>query len=173
MKGDAGDALLNTLGNLSAPYAITAVVAGLTARRSWTGALLGVAATELTLGGFYWAWAAILGHEVSLATLTFWGGLGLPLGAVCGLIGHAATTRPALRYAVPALLILEPLALRIEVVTSRFGFGHADLTPPLVLAFAIEVAAGAALLLVVRRHLRRSRRRSARTGRSPVPPAFR
>lgn len=158
MKGDGGNALLNTLGNLSAPYAITAVLAGLAARRAWTAALVGIAATDLTLGGFYWAYASILGHEVSTATLTFWGGLGLPLGAVSGLIGYAAITRPALRYAIPALLILEPLALRAEVITSRFGYGQPDITPTDLLAFAIEIAVGLPLFLAVRAHLLHQRR---------------
>ena len=164
MKGDAGDALLVTLGNLSAPYAITGVLAGLVARRSWTVALLGVAATDLTLGGFYWAYASILGHEVAAATLIFWGGLGLPLGAVCGLIGYAAITRPALRYVIPALLILEPLALRAEFITSRFGFGQPDVTPIDLLASAIEIAVGIALLLAVRAHLLHRRRHHATSG---------
>lgn len=158
MKGEGGG-LLDELGNLSAPYGVTAVLAGLTARRAWSGALLGVAATEATLGGFYWAWATLLGHEVSPGYLRLWLGLGLALGAACGLLGRAAVTRPALRYSIPALLLLEPLALRVEVLTSRFGFGTADVRPEQLLAFAIEIAVGVLALLVVRARLLRSRRR--------------
>ncbi len=170
MKGDAGG-LLNTLGNLSAPYAITAVVAGLTTRRYWSGALLGIAATEATLGGFYWAYAALLGHEVSTGTLNIWCGLGLALGAACGLVGRAGVGRPALWYAIPALLVFEPLALRVEVVTSQFGFGYADVSPEDLLAFAIEIAIGIAALLLVRLRVLNARRRRLATelGRNPKP----
>lgn len=160
MKGDTGG-LLNTLGNLSAPYGITAVIAGLTTRRYWSGALAGVAATEATLGGFYWAYATLLGHEVSTGTLTIWCGLGLPLGAACGLVGRAGVGRPALWYAIPGLLLFEPLALRAQVITSHFGFGYADLTPDDVIAFAIEFVIGITVLLLVRARVFSTRRRRA------------
>lgn len=158
MKGDTGG-LLNTLGNLSAPYGITAVVAGLSARRYWSGTLAGIAATEATLGGFYWAYAALLGHEVQASTLSVWCSLGLALGAACGLIGHAGVGRPALWYTIPGLLLFEPLALRVEVITSHFGFGYADLSPEDVPAFAIEIAIGVAALLLVRARVVNARRR--------------
>lgn len=160
MKGDTGG-LLNTLGNLSAPYGITAIVAGLTTRRYWSGALLGIAATEATLGGFYWAYATLLGHEVSTSTLSIWCGLGLALGAACGLIGRAGVGRPALWYAIPALLLFEPLALRVEVITSQFGFGYADLSPEDLLAFAIEITIGVAALLLVRTRVLHARGRQS------------
>jgi hypothetical protein len=158
MKGDTGG-LLNTLGNLSAPYGITAVIAGLTTHRYWSGALAGIAATGATLGGFYWAYAALLGHEVSTSTLHIWCGLGLVLGAACGLVGCPGVGRPALWYAIPGLLLFEPLALRVEVITSHFGFGYADLSPENLVAFAIEITTGIAVLLLVRVRVLTARRR--------------
>lgn len=157
MKGDTGG-LLDDLGNLSAPYAIAAVIAGLNTRRWWSGAALGIIATELMLTGFYWAYATLLGHEVSTQTLTFWWLLGLASGSVCGLLGRAAVGRPALWYLLPALLLFEPLALRAQILTSHFGYGYADIQPGELAADGIEIAVGIAVLLVVRTRVRAARR---------------
>jgi hypothetical protein len=157
MKGDTGG-LLDDLGNLSAPYAIAAVIAGLNTRRWWSGAALGVAATEAMLTGFYWAYATLLGHEVSTHTLTFWWLLGLASGSVCGLLGRAAVGRPALWYLIPALLLFEPLALRAQIITSHFGYGYADIQAGELEADGIEIVLGIVVLLAVRTRVRAARR---------------
>lgn len=159
MKGDGGG-LLDVLGNLWAPYVIVAVLAGLVTRRWWAGALLGVAATEATVGGFYWAWDALLRHEIAPGSVILWGSAGLASGAVFGIAGRAAATRPALRYLIPALLLLEPVITQAgSLVTTRFGVGDPQLDGLDVAGYAIEVAVGLAALLVVRRHVRGTRSR--------------
>lgn len=161
MKGEGGG-LASAVGNLVAPYFIVAICAGLTSRRWWLAAVLGVIATELTVAGFYETWAVYFGHEVSQSAVQLWGGAGLVSGAIFGVIGCAARSRRALRYVLPALLFLEPAVTQLSLlVTSRFGIGyppHFDLRE--VSAYAIEVACGFVMVLVVRRHLRVQRPRN-------------
>lgn len=161
MKGEGGG-LADAVGNLSAPYVVVAVVAGLVVRRWWLAALAGVAATEATVGGFYGTWATYFGHEVSQSALLQWGGAGICSGAVFGAIGWAARSRRGLRYVIPGLLLLEPVATEgVAPLLARFGFGNGwgvvDLTS--LFAFGVEIAVGIAVFLVIRRHVRSLRRR--------------
>ena len=154
MKGE-GAGLVMAFGNLSAPYIIVAVAAGLTAPRWWLGALLGIIATEATVTGFYGTWATYFGHEVSPSAVTLWAGAGIVSGALFGVISWAARARPGLRYVLPLLLILEPFATQgSRFITARFGIGSIGIDSRFVIAYALEVALGILLFVVVRRHLR-------------------
>lgn len=142
-KGD-GTGLQDWLGNASAPYLLVPLLAGLTCRGRRAAALIGIATTELTLAGFYWAWIAILHHDVGWRTLLIWGLPGAVTGALCGIAGFQAAKRPALLYLVPALLILEPTAQRLAALADVFG--NPDLPPIGLLAYVIEIASGLATL---------------------------
>lgn len=159
VKGEGGG-LAMAVGNLSAPYVIVAVVAGLTSRRWWLGAFLGVVATEATVSGFYGTWAAYFGHQVSQSSVMLWGGAGVFSGALFGALGWAARSRPGLRYAFPALLLLEPAATQIGLlITSRFGIGYAgQLDPRDVFAYSVEIAFGVVAFVAVRHNVRARRR---------------
>jgi hypothetical protein len=163
MKGDGGG-LAMAVGNLSAPYIIIAVAAGLTSRRWWLGALLGVIATEATVAGFYETWASYFGHEVSEQSVTVWGGAGIVSGALFGAIGWAARARPGLRYVLPLLLLIEPFATQgSRFITTRIGIGSFGIDSGTVPAYSIEVVAGVIVFLMVRRHLRSRRARGIAT----------
>lgn len=158
MKGEGGG-LAMAVGNLSAPYVVVAVFAGLAARRWWLGAVLGIAATEATVGGFYGTWAMYFGHEVSQHAVMLWGGAGVFSGALFGVVGWVARARAGLRYVLPALLIAEPVVTQIGFVfTSRFGIGRPGMDYRNVFAYSLEIVVGAAVFVVVRRHVRTQRR---------------
>lgn len=162
VKGEGGG-LAMAVGNLSAPYVIVAVAAGLTARRWWLGALVGIVATEATVSGFYGTWGAYFGHEVSHSAVMLWGGAGLLSGALFGLCGWAARSRPRLRYVLPALLLLEPAATQIgfSITSPLFHIGYAgQLDARDLFAYSVEIAAGVVAFVIVRWNIR-ARRRSA------------
>lgn len=161
MKGEGGG-LAMAVGNLVAPYFIVAICAGLTSRRWWLAAVLGVIATEFTVAGFYGTWSVYVGHEVSQFAVMLWGGAGVLSGLIFGVVGCAARSRRPLRYVFPALLFLEPAVTQLALlITSRFGIGYPPhLDPRDLFAYAIEVACGLALVLVVRRHLLGQRSRN-------------
>ena len=166
MKGEGGGITM-AIGNLSAPYVIVAVCAGLTARRWWLGAGLGIVETEATVAGFSGTWATYVGHEVSHSAVMLWGGAGLVSGALFGAVGSAARSRPMVRYVLPALLLLEPVATQIGflITSPLWGIGHAgQLDPREVFAYALEVMLGVAAFVIVRRHMRDRRRRGGVLG---------
>lgn len=157
MKGD-GYGLMYWLGNLSAPYVIVAALAGRVPSRWWTAALMGVAATEVSLGGFYGAWMLLLHHNVPFYALATWGGAGLFSGAVFGVLGWCSGARAGWLYATPLVLLIEPVA--VSVGGPAVGFGSFAFGADRLIAYGVEVLVGCAVLLAVRRQIWVQRRQS-------------
>ncbi|MCO8274205.1 DUF6518 family protein [Actinoplanes sp. TRM 88003] len=146
------DGVRDTIGNLSTPWLLIALAAGLHARTRLRGAVLGLIATGAALLGFYVVVAVTAddGHLVHvLRENRRWLFSGLVSGPVLGAFGawlnRRATDVPrAVTTVIALLLILEPLV----IVSARIVPGwreviHWHLSAPVYIA---EAVLGIALL---------------------------
>lgn len=159
IKGDH-DGVRDTIGNLSTPWLLVALAAGLHTRSLPRGALLGVLATVTALLGFYLVVAITAdgGHlEEVLRHNRRWLFSGLLSGPVLGAFGAWLQRRASdVPFAVTAvtglLLILEPVVIyAAPVVPGWREVIHWHLTPAIYLA---EALLGCLVLALARRRAR-------------------
>ncbi|WP_127505476.1 DUF6518 family protein [Actinoplanes solisilvae] len=159
IKGDH-DGIRDTIGNLSTPWLLVALAAGLHTRSLLRGALLGVAATVTALLGFYVIVAVTAdgGHlEHVLRDNRTWLFSGLLSGPVLGAFGAFLQRRaPDVPLAVTAvtglLLIFEPLVIyAARIVPGWREVIHWHLTPAIYIA---EALLGCAVLALAWRRAR-------------------
>lgn len=126
LKGNSGDAFRSTLGNMSTPWLVVALVAGFLGASALRGVLLGLSATMAALAGFYLGATVVFGDHLGAATGSFadefvfiaranrvWFGLGLISGPVFGAIGGHLRKPIHVVWAAGLLLVLEPIAVLI------------------------------------------------------------
>lgn len=147
--------LRDALGNMSAPWAALAFLAGATRRDLRTGALAGLVATAAGLLAFYVAEAFVLdlGDHPLVEDLRLTAGhfnvyerFGLLSGPLYGALGALWTSRRSLLagLALGAAFVGEPLIVAGLEHTGRWGGGGLFDHPLLV---AAEIAVGAALVI--------------------------
>ena len=157
------DGVRDTIGNLSTPWLLIALAAGLHARSLPRGALLGLAATLAALLGFYVV-VAVTADDGHLAHVLRenrrWLYSGLLSGPVLGAFGawlnrRAADVSRAVIIVTGLLLLLEPLVIvSARVVPGWREVVHWHLSPGIYVA---EAALGVVILLLARRRTARSR----------------
>ena len=168
LKGDGGG-VRDTVGNLSTPWLLVALAAGLHTRSLPRGALLGLAATVTALLGFYLVVAVTTDDQLPtlrehlehvLWANRRWLFSGLLSGPVLGAFGAWIRRRapdPAVAVAavVGLLLVLEPVVIvAARVVPGWRQVIHWTLAPGPYLA---EAALGLVVLLIALRIRGRSR----------------
>jgi hypothetical protein len=160
------DGIRDTIGNLSTPWLLVALAAGLHTRSLPRGALLGLAATLTALLGFYLIVAVTAdgGHlEQVLRDNRRWLFSGLLSGPLLGAFGAQLQRRaPDVPFAVTAvtglLLVLEPFVIySARVVPGWREIIHWRLTPAVYVAEAASGLVVLALALAWRRARLRER----------------
>lgn len=156
LKG-RGDDLAYVLGNASAPYLVVAFFVGRACRTRGAAAGMGVLTTFVALAAFYWAASALYLGRLSIDfSIARWFLVGAVSGVVLGVTGNLSKMHRWLLLIPPGVLGFEPLAM---LLARLFGVGSASAPSDVVLAAAIEVAAGVVLAAILVRPLRRQRSR--------------
>lgn len=130
------------IGNLSAPYLVTAFFAGRFVRNRLMACAMGVLATWATLTGFYLSAEWVYGYPTGSMTRFYaeWFLAGILSGTSMGMLGSESRRRVVLVFVLPFALVLEPFA--VIAVQSAGRFGGLALQPLQLLVWAGESLVG-------------------------------